>query len=150
VSLPGQPNLPGSGWQPPRKCRRKRKRVFCAVTETITRGGLTLSADPGGPDGWSTALAEVDARGKLRVLEVHHGRPGERPSTYEHPLAIAARLGRRNSAVLADLPDPADPAQVRAFTVSRDRSRAYRWGWKSEFWARGGGRDNRSMRRHSR
>lgn len=74
-----------------------------------------------------------------------------RPSSFDHPLATAARIGRRDyTATISDLPNPNDPAQIRAFLVARDRSRGIRWGWKTERWMDARGTDNRTHRRKYR
>lgn len=72
----------------------------------------------------------------------------ERPSTYEHPLAAAARAGR-----IPSRPPPmpiVDERQMRAYRVARARALAQRWGWKEQSLAILEGHDNRSIRRRFR
>jgi len=141
MSFPGQPNWPGFTIRLPRRRKKTRKRAAPA--------GVDL-AQPGG-EFTAVAIVATQTGQPLRVVAAEWPRCTGRPETYEHPLAIAARLGRRRFAArAADLPDPDDPAQVRAFEVARDRARAVRWGWKQERWALAAGVDNRSERRHRR
>lgn len=135
MSLPGAPRWPLlegvllAARRPRRRARKPRAERQLAIALTAP----VVAAATGGP---------------AREVAADMGARTGRPETYEHPLAIAARLGRRNyNATHDDIPDPTDPAQRRAFDVAYARSRAHRWGWKSEHWARCAGRDNRRARK---
>lgn len=73
------------------------------------------------------------------VLEVV---AAERPNTFDHELAIAARLGRRRHR----LPEGASPAAAHAYQVARARMLARNWAWLDPELGKGAGFDNRRQR----
>lgn len=145
MSLPGQPPPwapPGFASPAPRK-RKKRRRGSITLLHNNSQGSAGGRLD-------LPAIGLIAGQSQQEVAAEWPARLG-RPETYDHPLAVAARIGRRNyGATVADLPDPEDPLQVRAFEVARDRARSVRWGWKRQRWADAAGCDNRSARRHRR
>jgi hypothetical protein len=144
MGLPGQPPR---WWPPgfvgPRPLSRIPKGAPARAPRT-PKGAATAGPGP------SVGVPDPTPQGVPRESPAARG-PRERPSGYDHPVAIAARLGRISAAATAaDLPDPFDTAQRRAFEIARARSRAQRWGWRSAFIASGRGADNRGQRRHRR